>query len=93
MIKNLGLAYRARKIVIGTDMTIESIRKQSVYLVILAHDASELTKKKILDKASFYHVEVSQALSSQQLNDAIGKKNVKVIGVADRGFSRLLSNR
>ena len=91
MNRNLGLAYRARKIVIGTEMTIESIRSKSVYLVLLAHDASDLTKKKILDKASFYHVEVSQALSSQQLSDAIGKHGVKVIGITDRGFSQLLS--
>lgn len=91
MNKNLGLAYRARKLVIGTEMTIESIRKQKIHLVILAHDASQLTQKKILDKASFYHVEVSQALSSQQLSDAIGKRGIKVIGVTDRGFSQLLS--
>ncbi len=91
MTRNLGLAYRARKIVIGTEMTIESVRKNDVYLVLVAHDASELTKKKILDKASFYNVEVSQALSSQQLSDAIGKRGVKVVGITDRGFSRLLS--
>lgn len=91
MINNLGLAYRARKLVIGTEMTIESIRKQKVFLVILAHDASELTKKKIIDKSHFYQVEVSQALSSRQLSDAIGKKGVKVVGITDRGFSQLLS--
>lgn len=91
MTKNIGLAYRARKVVIGTDMTIESIRKQKVHLVFVAHDASPLTIKKICDKASFYNVEVSQALSSQQLSDAIGKKGVKVMGITDRGFSRLLS--
>ncbi len=90
MNKTLGLAYRARKVVVGTEMTIESIRTKSVYLVVLAHDASDLTKKKILDKASFYNVEVSQALSSQQLSDAIGKSGVKVVGITDRGFSQLL---
>lgn len=91
MINHLGLAYRARKIVIGTDMTVESIRKKAVHLVLLAHDASDLTKKKILDKSKFYDVEVNQAWSSSELSDAIGKKGVKVIGITDRGFCRLLS--
>lgn len=91
MNKNLGLAYVAKKLVIGTEKTVELIRKQRVYLVLLANDASELTKKKILDKARFYNVEVSQTMSSNQLSLSIGKKGVKVIGVTDRGFSRLLS--
>ena len=56
MHKHLGLAYRARKLTIGTQMTIESMRNQHVYLVLLASDASELTKKKILDKSHFYHL-------------------------------------
>ena len=88
---NLGLAFRARKIVIGTEMTIDHIRKGKVSLVLLAHDASELTKKKVLDKAKFYQVAVNQSLSSSELSDAIGKKGIKVIGITDRGFGQLLS--
>ena len=92
MHKHLGLAYRARKLTIGTQMTIESMRNQQVYLVLLASDASDLTKKKILDKAHFYHVKVIEDMSTKQLSDAIGKLGIKVIGVTDRGFSQLLSS-
>lgn len=91
MNKNLGLAYVAKKLVIGTDKTIDMVRKQRVYLVLLASDASHLTKKKILDKSRFYDVDVNQTMTTEQLSLSIGKKGVKVIGITDRGFSRLLS--
>ncbi|MFA6801099.1 MAG: ribosomal L7Ae/L30e/S12e/Gadd45 family protein [Acholeplasmataceae bacterium] len=86
----IGLAFRARKIVIGTDMTLAYLPKNKVYLIILATDASLATKKKIYDKAKTYQVDVLEVVSSQQLSQALGKFGIKVIGVMDQGFSQLL---
>ena len=44
---NLGLAKRAGQIVSGTDMVIEGLRNNSIYLVFLAKDTALNTTKKI----------------------------------------------
>ncbi|MBU1141090.1 MAG: ribosomal L7Ae/L30e/S12e/Gadd45 family protein [Firmicutes bacterium] len=89
---NLGLAFRARKVSVGTESSIAQLRSGHVFLLILATDASALTKKKVYDKAKTYQVEVLETLSSLEISQAIGKKDIKVIGITDRGFSQLLMN-
>lgn len=90
--KHLGLAYRARKVTIGTEMTIERLRSKEVSLIILAKDASTATKKKIYDKAKTYEADVIEPLDALQMSNAIGKKDIKVIGITDQGFKRLMMN-
>ncbi len=86
----LGLIYRARKMTIGTDITISELRKKKLFLIILATDASKLTKKKVYDKAKTYQVEVIETLSSGEISQAISKNDIKVIGITDKGFSQSL---
>lgn len=90
MNKIIGLAYRARKITIGTEMTLDSLRKKKLYAIILANDASQLTQKKVRDKAKTYETPVLDDLDSLTLSNAIGKTDIKVIGITDKGFSQLL---
>ncbi|HLS99911.1 MAG TPA: ribosomal L7Ae/L30e/S12e/Gadd45 family protein [Acholeplasma sp.] len=86
----LGLAYRAKKTVLGTDEVVASLQKGELYLVLLANDAGPNTKKKISDKTKTYQVELNEQFSSLELNKALGRENVKVIGIKDKGFSMLL---
>ena len=88
----IGLAYRARKVTIGTEITLNELRQGHVPLIILAKDASDNTIKKVTDKAKFYHAEVIMDLSSDEISKAIGKHDIKVVGLTDRGFSQLLMN-
>ena len=90
-LNSLGLAYRARKVVVGTDVVVTQMQQKKLVLVILASDASENTKKKISDKAKTYHVDVIESVTSDQLSQALGKFDIKVIGVTDKGFAQLLS--
>ena len=93
MDKLIGLAYRARKITIGTEMTIEKLRKKQLYAIILANDASSLTQKKVRDKAKTYETPVLDSLNSLSISNAIGKTDIKVLGVTDKGFSKLLMDQ
>ena len=43
----LGLAYRAKKISIGSDLTIEAIKKNNCFLVFFDKDYSSSTEKQI----------------------------------------------
>ncbi|RXI97968.1 YlxQ family RNA-binding protein [Anaerobacillus alkaliphilus] len=86
----LGLAARARKLVTGEELVIKSIRKKEVHLVIVADDASDLTKKKLQDKCQYYNVTLQFASDRGQLGAAIGKHERVVIGVTDEGFAQKL---
>jgi ribosomal protein L7Ae-like RNA K-turn-binding protein len=59
-------------------------------LIALASDASENTKKKIRDKASYYGIDVIESLTSTQLSQSIGKTNIKVIAILDEGFKNII---
>ncbi len=83
----LGLAMRARKIVLGEEFVLKTmtLRNKTVFL---ATDAGENITKKIIDKAASFNCIVIRDYSSDELSQAIGKENRKVILIDDLGFSR-----
>lgn len=83
----LGIAFKAGKLVHGTDLTLSAVRQNKVKLLILASDASENTKKQVRDKAAFYQVEVMDIFPSDALSKAIGKRNRMVLGILDKGIA------
>lgn len=89
-LQNLGLAYRAKKVTLGTDYVVEKLRAGKIFLIILASDASELTKKKINDKAKTYQVDVLDSATTEEISSALGRANIKVVGITDRGLSHLI---
>lgn len=83
----LGLATRARKIVLGEGMVLQTLTSSNQnLLVFLADDAGKNITKKIGDKAEFYNHTVFTGFSSDELSNAIGNKNRKVVLVIDKGF-------
>ena len=56
----LGFAMRAGKVIIGTDLVCSSMAKRGndkAKIVLIARDASEATKKKIIFKSEYYGIE------------------------------------
>lgn len=90
MLKTIGLAYRAKKVVYGTEMTLSSIRANKAKVVILAKDASKNTIKLFEDKCKFYKIDLLYIDDSKELSAAIGKTKIKVIAITDEGFKKLL---
>lgn len=84
----LGLAARARKLVTGEELVVKDIRRKNVSLVLLADDASELTKKKVIDKCKYYNVNVKVVANRSILGTAIGKHERVVVGITDEGFAK-----
>lgn len=89
-LNTLGLCARARKIVTGEDLVLESIRKGKAKVVFLAKDAGPNTSKSIRDKSAFYNVEVIDAFTSAELSASVGLQNRMAIAVLDEGFSKIL---
>ncbi|MFA7416899.1 MAG: ribosomal L7Ae/L30e/S12e/Gadd45 family protein [Acholeplasma sp.] len=86
----LGLAYAARKVVIGTEEVVKAVQKKQLHLVLLATDASDNTTKKVKDKTNTYQIELIHKYTTLEISSAMGKKNIKVIGIKDKGFSMML---
>lgn len=89
MANRLGLALVAKKIRIGTLLSLKAIRNGEAKLVLLANDASPKTIKNITDKARFYNVKVNLRFNTLELSKPIGKKNIKVISILDEGFAKM----
>lgn len=88
----LGLANRARKLVTG-ELLIDKIKRQEVFLVLIAEDASENIKKKLMDKCIFYHVSYLVIGTRTSLSKAIGKTNRVALGITDEGFANKISEK
>lgn len=83
----IGLANKAKKIIIGTELVIKSIQKGQAFLVIIAIDVSDNTNKKMIDKCKYYEVPYYFAFKQEQLGHSIGKESRAVIAITDQGFS------
>jgi len=91
-VKNLlGLAFVAKKIVLS-DTALNAICDNKCSFVFIANDASEKSIKKYTDKCKYYKVAYSLEFNTEELSDAIGKYNRKLVALTDRGFSKKIRN-
>lgn len=86
----LGLAYRARKVIIGEKAILEVIQNNQARLIIIASDSSQLTKKKITDKCKYYHIKYICLGRKDELGKSIGKELVSILAIIDDGFVKLI---
>lgn len=86
----LGLVYRAKKVVLG-ESVLESISK--INFLFIASDASDKTKERYLKKCYFYKIPYSVEYNSDELSNAIGKSNCKIIGINNRGFAKSIQEK
>ncbi len=84
----LGLAMRKGSVVIGTDMTLRTIRKETPMRIFLARDAGENLHKKIRSKTDHYRIPLHEEFSSQELSEAVGRENIKVCALVDKDILR-----
>ena len=90
-LNTLGLAYRARKAVLGEEVLN---RIDKVKLLFIASDISEKNRERYEKKCHYYKIDHIDEYSGEQLSSALGKNNVKVVGILDKGFKdALLKNK
>ena len=90
----VGLCVRAGKVIFGTPMVCEAMRrggKQAPVLVLEAADTSDNTHKRLCDKCTFYRVRhVRLSCDGQRLAAAVGKTGVlAAVAVTDEQMSRM----
>ena len=71
----LGLAMRAGKLIVGTDMICRAMAKvREPMLVLISSCASQNTKKKLRFKCEFYNTEsIEIDLDTERLGHLLGK--------------------
>ena len=88
-----GLAARAGRIASGEFQTETAVKDKTAYLVIVAEDASDNTKKLFHDKCSFYKVPVINLGSKEELGHAIGKEFRASLAILDEGFANAIMKK
>ena len=86
-LKLLGLVYRAKKMVLGEDI-LNNLQK--VKLIFIASDISDKSRERIEKKCAFYNIDYIDRFTALELSSALGKNNVKTIGIIDEGFKKAL---
>lgn len=86
----LGLAVRARKVVIGEQQITKEIQSKKARLVLLAADIGEQTRKKITDKCKFYDIPYVFVDDRETLSQAIGSSGRVAVAIMDKGFASKL---
>ncbi|MBQ8409835.1 MAG: hypothetical protein IJY39_13325 [Clostridia bacterium] len=102
----IGMCRGAGKLIIGTPMICEHLRKlgnknsastdstSPNVIVIEASDTSENTHKKISDKCIYYKVKHIKINSTCEiLGNAVGKSAVAAVAVADKSFCRAIMSK
>ena len=83
----IGLAVKAGKCANGEMMTENGVKSGKAFLVIVASDASENTKKKFRDMCKFYRVPIYLYGDKNTLGHAMGKEFRASLAILDEGFA------
>ncbi len=86
----VGLATKAGKTVSGEFSTEKSVKSGRSFLVIVADDASENTKKKFRNMCEFYDVPVYFLSDKITVGKAMGKEFRASLSIQDENFAKAI---
>lgn len=90
---SLGLAQKAGRIASGEFAVEKAVKSHLAYLVIVASDASDNTKKKMRNMTTFYETPLYYYASKEELGRCIGKEYRSMAAVLDRGFAESIKKQ
>lgn len=86
----LGIAMKAGKIASGEFSVEKSIKENKAYLVLVALDASDNTKKKFRNMCTYYKVPMYIISDKFELGHGIGREMRAMVSVLDEGFKNAI---
>ncbi len=93
LLSTLGLCVRARKLIVGTPMVCEAMRRGDTVLCVLeASDTSDNTHQRLTSKCAYYRVPLRRLCEgSTALGRAVGKTGaVAAVGLTDPALLRAI---
>ena len=89
----LGLAKRAGKVVSGEFSVEKAVKAKQAYLVLVAEDASDNTKKNFRDMCSYYDTRLIMIGTKEDLGKSVGCQFRASVAVTDPGFSKAILDK
>lgn len=87
----LGMAQRAGAVKSGEFMTESCIKDGSAFLVVVASDSSDNTKKQFNNSCEYYNVPIRIYADKETLGHCIGKEFRASLAVTDEGLANKIS--
>ena len=89
----LGIAAKAGSVASGEFSTEKAVKEGKAYLVIVAEDASDNTKKMFRNMTGFYEVPMYVYSEKETLGHFIGKEVRASLAVTNEGLARSIEDR
>ncbi len=89
----ISLATKAGKTVSGEFTVEKTVKAGNAYLVIMAENASDHTKKKFSNMCTFYKVPYYEFGTKDELGHFMGKEFRATLAITDEGFSNTIKER
>ena len=83
----LSMCQKAGKVASGEFSCEKAVKELKAYLVLVAEDASDNTKKLFYDKCTYRNIPVVLFGSKAELGTAIGKEIRASVAILDKGFA------
>lgn len=88
----LSLCAKSGRLVSGGFSVEKAVKNQSAYLVLVAQDASNNTKKLFDRKCNYYKIPYFEFGDKDSLGKFIGKEMRTSVAVLDKGFANQIVN-
>ncbi|MBO5302447.1 MAG: ribosomal L7Ae/L30e/S12e/Gadd45 family protein [Lachnospiraceae bacterium] len=89
----LGIAAKANSIASGEFMTEQTVKSGEAFLVIVAEDASDNTKKMFRNMCEFYETKLVFYGTKESLGHSIGKEYRASLAVTNEGLADAVSKK
>jgi len=89
----IGLGIKSGNVACGEFLTEKSVKEGRAFLVIVAEDASDNTKKKFTNMCDFYDVPIYFCASKEELGHAMGKEMRASLAFNDQGLARAVEKQ
>lgn len=89
----LGIAAKAGNVASGEFSTEKAVKEGKAYLVIVAEDASDNTKKNFRNMTDYYHVPMAVYSNKEALGHSIGKEIRASLAVVSEGLAHSIEEK
>ena len=89
----LGIAAKSGSVVSGEFSTEKAVKTGHAYLVIVAEEASDNTKKMFTNMTDFYEVPMYVFGTKEELGRCIGKEFRASLAITDENLANAVENK
>ena len=89
----LGIAAKAGSVLSGEFSTEKAVKEGKAFLVIVASDASENTKKMFRNMTDFYEVPMYEYSNKEELGHCIGKEFRASLAIVNEGLAHSIEDK